>query len=132
MVLRRLMTGGAILSGAGLGAIEARYRRHPGNDLSCTDEGWTLSRPEETTLRLGGRIILHNDVASREVMVANAWPEVRLLSRSAVDELQVKAQVKSGDKRYAPRIDDYWVAFAVKPGRKREDSAIDVSVEVCG
>ena len=132
MRLKQVLTGATLLTGVGVGLVEARYRRHPGNDLSFGHEGWAAERTGPDRLQLGGRVVLHNEVAAREVMVADARAEVRLLSRSSTDGLRVEARVSSGDPRYPPRPDGYWVAFAVKPGRYGEDSALDVAAQVSG
>ncbi|MEA3214394.1 MAG: hypothetical protein QOJ19_550 [Acidimicrobiia bacterium] len=132
MLLRRSLVAAGALAGLGVGTLEARYRRHPGNDLSFTNEAWSVERKAPEHLRFGARVIVHNEVFRREVMLADARAEARLLSAADVDDLQIQARVHSGDTRYPPRPDGFWVAFAVKPGKYGKDSPLDVSVDVTG
>lgn len=127
-----LVRGGAVLAAVGAAVVETRYRRHPGNALSFADEGWASEREDLTTLRLGGRVVVHNESLKREVMLRDVTATVHLLSKASIDDLTVTARVRSLRKDYPARDDGYWVAFVVKPGRYGEDSPIGIEVTVSG
>ena len=130
--MSQLVRGGAVAVAAGAAAIEARYRRHPGNDLSFTDEAWASDRVDERTLRLGGTVVVNNEIPKREVMLRDVTATVHLLSKDTVDELIVTSAVKSLRKDYPARLDGYWVAFVVKPGKYKETSPIGFEIAVTG
>ena len=122
MALRKLLAGGALLAASGVGVVEARYRRHPGNDLRVDDEGWASSRVDATTLRATGRLIVNNEIPRREVMLCDVGPRPRLLGDAAVDDITTTVHVRSLRKDYPAREDGYWVAYVVKPARYHESS----------
>src|SRR5436309_1087578 len=97
MAFRRWLVRAAAAAGAGaavgVGVVEARYRRHPGNDLSFRDEDWTSTRKAPDHLWLGGRLICHNEVRTREVTLADMGADVRLLSRLGIEDLRIDAKV---------------------------------------
>ncbi|MCC6435423.1 MAG: F420-0:Gamma-glutamyl ligase [Acidimicrobiales bacterium] len=132
MAGKRLLAAGALATGAALGAVEARYRRHPGNDISVVDEAWRTDRLEAGRLRFGGTVVVHNEIATREVMLVDVVPRVTLLSQASVKALTVGCEVRSLRKDYPPRADGYWTAYVVKPGRYGEDSPFELELEVTG
>ena len=54
MVVRKLITGGALLTATAVAAVEVRYRRHAGNDLAFTDEDWAVERGRARPARRRG------------------------------------------------------------------------------
>jgi hypothetical protein len=132
MVVRKLITGGALLAAAAVTAVEVRYRRHPGNDLAFLDEDWAAERAGRDHLRVAGRLVLRNETYDREVIVCDVRPVVHLLSDTAVDDLTVTAVARSLRKDFPARADGFWVAYAVKPGRYDQPSPLEVAVEVSG
>lgn len=132
MAVRRILTGGAALAVAATGAVEARYHRHPGNDLRFVDEEWDTVRDAGDTLRIGGRLVIHNQIATREVMLTDVEVMVRLLSDASVDQIGVRTTVRSSRKDYPARDDGYWVSYVVKPGRYGQPSPIELGVELRG
>ena len=119
MVVRKLITGGALLATAAVTAVEVLYRRHPGNDLAFLDEDWNVERDGRGGLRVAGRLVVRNEIPDREVMLCDVRPVVRLLSDAGVDELTTTAAARSLRKDYPAREDGYWVAYVVKPGALR-------------
>src|SRR4051794_24591017 len=113
MALRKLIAGGALLAASGAGIVEARYRRHPGNDLRVDDDDWASTRVDATTLRATGRLTVHNLIPRREVMLCDVVPTARLLGDAAVDEVTTTTHVRSLRKDYPARQDGYWVAYVV-------------------
>lgn len=132
MLVKRLLTAGAVLGGAGVGLIEARFRRHPGNDLAFVDHGWSTEREAPDTVRAGGRVTVRNLVARREVMLVDVGAEVRLVSTSSVEELHISARVRSHEPNYPARPDGYWTAYVIKPGRHGQDVELEVAVDLTG
>ena len=128
-LLTRAALGTAVAAGV---AIEARYRRHPGNALSFADEGWASSWGAGGTLHVGGRVVIHNEIRDREVMLRDVDVRVQLLSKASVAELNVVTSVRSLRKDYPARADGYWVAYVVKPAKYGEDSPIEFDVEITG
>ena len=132
MVVRKLITGGALLATAAVTAVEVRYRRHPGNDLAFLDEDWNVERDGRGGLRVAGRLVVRNEIPDREVMLCDVRPVVRLLSDDGVDELTTTAAARSLRKDYPAREDGYWVAYVVKPARYDQPSPMEIVVEVNG
>jgi hypothetical protein len=132
MVVRKLLVGGALFGAAGVGAVEARYRRHPGNDLRVEDEDWAAARTAPDRFSMSGRLVLPNPIARREVMVCDVDPVVHLLGDGPVDDLRVTTKVRSLRKDYPAREDGYWVAYVVKPARYGEASPLEIEVDVAG
>jgi hypothetical protein len=132
MAVGALVAAATAVAGAAAAAVEVRYRRHPGNDLSFSDEDWTTERVGPSHLRIDGRVVVHNEIATREVMLTDVRPTVRLLSAESVGSLTVACDVRSLRKDYPARNDRYWVAFVVKPGRYGEDSPLAFTVDVTG
>ena len=77
MGLRTLLSGGVLLSGAAVAAVEARFRRHPGNDLRIENRDWSTTRPSPGVLVLAGELVVHNDIPDREVMLADVGATVQ-------------------------------------------------------
>ena len=132
MARRRWLRGAALLAGAGFGVTEIRYRRHPGNAIGFSDEGWSCRRPSPERLELGGRVIVRNRLARREVMLCDVRPDVRLLSRAGLEDVRVDVRVLSHEEHYPTRPDGYWTAYVVKPGRYDRASTFEVAVDVTG
>src|SRR3954470_9686270 len=132
MALRKLIAGGALLTASGVGVVEARYRRHPGNDLRVVDEGWASTRVDATTLRATGRLIVANPIPRREVMLCDVEPTARLLGDAPLDDVATTVRVRSLRKDYPAREDGYWVAYVVKPAHYGESSPLEIDVEVRG
>ena len=132
MVLRALITGGAVLAAAGTAAVELRYRRHPGNDLRFEDEGWQQERTGPGSLRMSGRLIVHNVIPHREVMLTDVGLEVRLLGDHDLDGVAVRTRVTSLRKDYPTRADGYWVSYVVKPASYASPSPLEFEVDVTG
>ncbi len=132
MVVRALITGGAVLAAVGTAAVELRYRRHPGNDLRFEDEGWQHERIGPTSLRLNGRLIVHNVIAHREVMLTDVRPQVHLLSEGGLDGVTVATTVRSQREDYPTRADRYWVSYVVKPASYASPSALEFEVDISG
>lgn len=132
MLLKRVVTGAAVTALAGISLVEARYRRHPGNAIDVSDDGWRAQRETSQKLCLSGRVVIRNQLHRREVMLADVCARVRLLSTGATDLLAVEADVISEEKAYPPRPDGYWTAYVVKPGRYGQDTSVEVLVSVTG
>ncbi|MEZ5234379.1 MAG: hypothetical protein R2755_27755 [Acidimicrobiales bacterium] len=132
MAGKRLLATGALAVGAAVGVVEARYRRHPGNDITVTDEDWSTGRPAPERLHLGGSVVVHNEIRTREVMLVDVRHRVTLLSKASVRELATEVEVRSLRKDYPPRPDGYWTAYVVKPGRYGEDSPFELLVDITG
>jgi len=128
----RILLGAAALAGAAATAVELRYRRHPGNDLRLEDADWDTSRPAPGRLVLEGRLVVHNDLPHREVMLSDVRPTVHLVSRSTLDEITIRTRIRSLRKDYPPRDDGYWVAYVVKPAKYHSPSPIGIEVELQG
>src|SRR5215210_4126352 len=103
MALTRWLGGAALLTGAGLGLTEVRYRRHPGNAVSYANEDWSWGRQAPDHFSIGGRVVVRNQLARREVMLCDVQPEVHLLSRRALEGLRVSARVLSHEEDYPTR-----------------------------
>lgn len=132
MVVRKLITGGALLTATAVAAVEVRYRRHAGNDLAFADEDWAVERVGPERLRAGGRLVVRNEIRDREVMLCDVRPVVRLLGDGPTDALMVTAVARSLRKDYPAREDGYWVAYVVKPARYDQPSPLELEVEVGG
>ncbi len=131
-VLTGVLTGAAALAATAVGGVELRYRRHPGNDLGFTNEGWASTRTSPEHLTVTGRVILANQIPNREVMVCDVDPQVHLLGDAPVGAVRVTARARSLRKDYPAREDGYWVSYVVKPGRYHEDSPLEVLVDLTG
>ncbi len=130
--LQVLTAAVAVVGGALVGAIEARYRRHPGNDVVVDDLSWETARPAAGTLRIDGRVALRNTIRHREVMVTAVRPRVTLLAGGPVDGCTVAVQVRSERYDVPARADRYWTSFVVKPARYDHVSPVAVDVVVEG
>jgi len=122
----------ATIAGLGAAGVEARHRRQPGNALECADTGWAAERSAADRLQVGGRLVLHNPQQTREVMVRELVPTIRLFGGGPTDELTVEARVHSDDKEYPTRADGNWASYVVKPASYGKDRFVDVRFEVCG
>ena len=69
---------------------------------------------------------------SREVMLCDVRPVVRLLGDAPTDGLSVTAVARSLRKDYPAREDGYWVAYVVKPGHYDQPSPLELAIEVSG
>ena len=132
MGLRTLLSGAALVSGAAAAAVEARFRRHPGNDLRIEDAGWAATRTAPDTLVLAGELVVHNDIVDREVMLSDVRATVHLLGDTALDEVTVRTRARSLRKDYPARDDGYWVAYVVKPAKYHSPSPLRIEAEVHG
>lgn len=130
--LQFLAAGAAVVGGALVGAVEARYRRHPGNDVVVDDLTWEPSRPAPGTLRVDGRIALRNTIRLREVMVTDVRPRVTLLADGPVDGCSVRVTVRSERADFPARADRYWTSYVVKPARYDHVSPVGIEVTVEG
>jgi hypothetical protein len=132
MALKSLFKATAALGGGVALAVEARYRRQPGNAVAYIDEAWGSERKAADHLHLGGRVRVRNLLPDREVMLCDVEPRVQLLSAGSLDGVRVEPRVLSEEPNYPPRADGYWTAFVVKPGRHHKDTAFEIVVDVRG
>ncbi|NJN30345.1 MAG: F420-0:Gamma-glutamyl ligase [Synechococcales cyanobacterium RM1_1_8] len=120
---------GAVAVGAVALALEAQYRRRPGNALDLTPGDWQIEAADPQHYRLVGDLELRNHTKSLEIMVPELWAETKLLSKGSLAGLEWSTVVTPQHRDEPARPDDYWFAYIVKVGKT---TRLKITLDITG
>lgn len=108
--------------------VEKQYRSRPGNDLEATSGAWDIKTDRPDHYQLLGNLELINHTRRFEIMVTELTAEVKLLSKSSLEDITSKVQVTSQHPDEAARADGYWFSYIVK----RKPTYFQVAIDITG
>jgi hypothetical protein len=119
----------ALALGAGVLAVEAQYRRRPGNALVMTAGDWNLEVYEPQRYLLVGELELQNRTRRLEIMVPQVDASATLLSKASLDGVATRIKITPHHPDAPARPDGYWFGYIVKIGKTTK---LEVSLEITG
>lgn len=119
----------ALLLGTGLLAVEAQYRRRPGNNLELTAGDWNFDVYEPQHYSVTGEMEFINRTPQLEIMLPQVTAEATVLSKASLNEVTTQVRVTPRHVDAPARPDGYWFGYIVKVGKRTK---IDVTLDITG
>ena len=119
-----------ILGVVGIGCllIEWHYRRRPGNKLEFACDDWRFEHRDNGRYRLSFDAVFNNRTRSLEIFIPEVSVDYELLSKAALDGIDVRTQIIPQHEDFPARDDNYWFAYIVKLGKStRAKITVDIT-----
>lgn len=107
------------LAGISLAVLEGQYRLRPGNCLLIRDGRWEVYLNPDRVI-IEGQWLAHNPTHRFDLFLADVGVEVKLLSRSSLQGIEVRTELYGNHPDQPRRYDNYWEAYIVKAQKSTE------------
>jgi hypothetical protein len=129
MILEGIGLGLGLLALGGWYALERPYRRHLGNTLHVSSSGWNFQLEQPHHYRITGDLHFSNPLSHLEVMIPELVPELTLLSKGSLENVEHSIRVLTEHSDADAREDGYWFAYIVK---RRKSTTVKLEIEIKG